>query len=216
MSTSPTGAPAQPISSTRRLTRVCGGDPEQRGGHQEAEGEEAELSQAVGEAGRAGLHVPGGELRHPVDDERAGEQDGERGQDGAERAVEQAGVRGAEDGERHGEGGEGRQQGLDHLVALGELDEREDDEGADRGGGDVGPAGLEDERDADGEHGPREGDEPRGLLDGTCGRRCELVTGGGDGQLVVQQLVADQADARRLVQAQAGGGRAVGGRARRG
>ena len=97
------------------------------------------------------------------------------------------------------------QQGLDHLVALGELDEREDDEGADRGGGDVGPAGLEDERDADGEHGPGEGDEPRGLLDGPPWPWPRARRGRQRRQLVVEQLVADEADARRLVQAQAGG-----------
>ncbi len=105
----------------------------------------------------------------------------------------------------------------DELVAGGQLDEGQDDEGAHRGGGDIGPAGLEDQRDADGEHRPGERDEP-----GRAGRRGGVRRRRGRRgrrrrcSSPVDELVADEADARRLVQAQAGRGAAVGGRAARG
>ena len=105
------------------------------------------------------------------------------------------------------ERGKGRQQRLHHLVPLRQLNEHEHDDCPDRGRGDVGPAGLQDQRNTDGEHGPGEGDQPQRMPDRATRNRRELFAGGVGRELAPEQLVADTADARGLVKAQTGGSR---------
>jgi hypothetical protein len=112
-------------------------------------------------------------------------------------------------GSRTASGGKGRQQRLHHLVPRRQLDEPEHDDCPDCGRGHVGPAGLQNQRNTDREHGPGQGYQPLRMPDRTTRNRIELLAGGAGRELAPDQLVPDAADARGLVEAQTGGSRSI-------